>query len=107
MSEHNEEAFGEMAALSRRMARIEIALTERILALENEVAALKGQGGPRPSGDQPLYETGTLPQYEYRADGAAQGQADRTVYPDAREIDWCAPDAALLAIKRIMQRGDV
>ena len=39
MGEYHEEQWGEMAALSRRMARIEIALTERILALEAEVAA--------------------------------------------------------------------
>ena len=39
MSEHNEESWGEMERLSRRMARIEIGLTERILALEAEVAA--------------------------------------------------------------------
>ncbi len=76
MSEHNEEAWGEMAYLSRRMARIEIALTERILALEAEVAGLKGQP-----------------------------QDARTVYPDAREINWCAPLAAESAIARIMEKG--
>lgn len=75
MSEHNEEAFGEMAALSRRMARIEISLTERILALEAEVAALKGQP-----------------------------QDTRTVYQDARPINWCDDGAAQGAIDLIMQR---
>ena len=71
----SEEAWGEMAALSRRMARIEITLTERILALENEVAALKGQP-----------------------------EAGRTVYPDAQQIDWRDAQAASTAIARIMQR---
>jgi len=73
----NEESWGEMAALSRRMARIEISLTERILALEAEVAALKGQ---------------------------AQGQGERTVYPDARTIEWREDGAAAAAIAKIMQR---
>jgi hypothetical protein len=75
MSEHNAEVWGELERLSRRMARIEIALTERILALEAEVAALKGQ---------------------------PQGQDSRAAYPDAHEINWCAPLAAESAIARIM-----
>ncbi len=85
MSEHNAEAWGEMAYLSRRMARIEIALTERIIHLEAEVAALKSS----------------------RSDAQPQADAGRTIYPDAREIDWCAPLAAESAIAKIMQRGDV
>jgi hypothetical protein len=76
MSEHNEEAYGEMAALSRRMARIEISLTERILALEAEVAALRGVQGPEA----------------------------RTIYQDAREIEWREDGAAQDAIDVIMQR---
>jgi len=75
MSEYHEEQWGEMAALSRRMARIEIALTERILALEAEVAALKGE--------QP---------------------ASRVVYEDARKIEWREDGAARAAIAEIMQR---
>jgi hypothetical protein len=82
MSEHNEEAFGEMAALSRRMARIEIALTERILALEGEVAVLKAS----------------------RSDAQPQGQGERTIYPDARIIEWREDGAALATIDGIMQR---
>jgi len=76
MSEHNEEAYGEMAVLSRRMARIEIALTERIMALENEVAALRGVQGPEA----------------------------RTIYQDARSIEWREDGAAQDAIAEIMQR---
>jgi len=77
MSEHNEEAYGEMARLSRRIVLVEQMLLRRILALEAEVAALKGQ---------------------------AQGQPDRAVYQDAQPIDWCAPDAAFSAIARIMTK---
>lgn len=77
MSEHNEEVWAEMAVISRRMARIEIALTDRILTLEAEVKALKGQ---------------------------PQADAERTIYQDAREIDWCEPLAAESAIARIMER---
>ena len=105
MSERHEEQWGEMAALSKRIINLEQRMLERILALEAEVAALKGQRTPQQSGDQPLYETGTLPQYEQRAEGATQDGRD--VYEDAREINWCAPDAAFSAIARIMQRGDV
>lgn len=75
MSDHNGEVWAEFERHSRRMARIEISLTERIIALEAEVRALKGE--PEPG---------------------------REVYPDAREIDWCAPTAAASAIARIMQR---
>ena len=75
MSEHNEEAFGEMARLSRRIVLVEQMLLRRILALEAEVAALTGQP-----------------------------QDTRTVYQDAREINWCAPLAAESAIARIMQK---
>jgi hypothetical protein len=78
MSEHNSEVWADLERLSRRMARIEIALTERILALEAEVAALKGQ---------------------------PETQDTRAIYPDAREIDWCAPTAADSAIARIMEKG--
>jgi len=75
MSEHNEEAYGEMARLSRRIVLVEQMLLRRILALEAEVAALKG-------GAQPA----------------------RPVYEDARKINWCAPDAASSAIARIMDQ---
>jgi hypothetical protein len=80
MSDHNSEVWGDLERLSRRMARIEIALTERILALEAEVAALKGQ---------------------------PQADAGRTVYEDARSIEWREDGAARVAIAEIMQRGDV
>ena len=43
MSEHHEEQWGEMARLSRRVVLVEQMLLRRILALEAEVAALKGQ----------------------------------------------------------------
>jgi len=43
MSEHHEEQWGEMARLSRRIVLVEQMLLRRILALEAEVAALKGQ----------------------------------------------------------------
>jgi len=76
----NEESWGEMAALSRRMARIEIALTERILSLEAEVKALSS-----------------------RSD-AGQAQPARTVYEDARIIEWREDGAAQDAIDGIMQR---
>ena len=46
MSEHNEEVGGEMARVSRRIALVEQLLLRRILALEAEVAALKGQEQP-------------------------------------------------------------
>jgi len=105
MSEYHEEQWGEMARLSRRIVLVEQMLLRRILALEAEVAALKGQRNPQQSGDQPVYETGTLPQYEQRAEGATQD--GRTIYQDAREINWRSPDAAYSAITRIMQRGDL
>ena len=41
------------------------------------------------------------------ASGAALkggAQPARPVYEDAREINWCSPDAAYSAIARIMQR---
>jgi hypothetical protein len=75
MSEHNEESWGEMAALSRRIINLEQRMLERILALEAEVAALKGQG-----------------------------QGERGVYQDAREIEWREDGAAQVAIDEIMQR---
>ena len=75
MSEHHSEVWAALDRLSRRMARIEIALTERILALEAEVAALKGE--------QP---------------------ASRVVYEDARKIEWREDGAARAAIAEIMQR---
>jgi len=53
--------------------------------LEAEVAALKGQRAPQESGDLPLYESGTLPQYE-------------------RRVDWREDGAALATIDGIMQR---
>jgi len=77
MSEYHEEQWGEMARLSRRVVLVEQMLLRRILALEAEVKALKGQ---------------------------TQGQAERTIYQDAHEIDWCAPLAAESAIARIMQK---
>uniref|UniRef100_A0A6M3J8R4 Uncharacterized protein n=1 Tax=viral metagenome TaxID=1070528 RepID=A0A6M3J8R4_9ZZZZ len=71
----NEEVWAELERLSRRMARIEIALTERIIHLEAEVAALKGQP-----------------------------QDTRTVYQDARSIEWRDSWAAKTAISEIMRR---
>ena len=75
MSDHNEEAWGEMARVSRRIALVEQMLLRRILALEAEVAALKGQG-----------------------------QASRSVYPDARDINWREGGMAQVAIDEIMKR---
>ena len=75
MSEHNSEVWADLERLSRRMARIEIALTERIIHLEAEVAALKGQP-----------------------------QDTRTVYQDARPINWCDDGAAQEAIAEIMRQ---
>jgi hypothetical protein len=80
MSGFNEDVWAEFASHSRRIIKLEQRMLERILALEAEVAALKGKTQPE--------------------DG-------RDVYEDAREINWCAPDAAYSAIARIMQRGDV
>lgn len=71
----NEEVWAELTAHSRRMARIEIALTERILALEAEVRALKGETQP-----------------------------GREIYPDARQIEWRDQGAAIEAITRIMDQ---
>ena len=78
----NEEVWAELERLSRRMARIEIALTERILALEGDVAALKAS----------------------RSDAQPHGQGERTIYPDARIIEWREDGAALATIDGIMQR---
>ena len=75
MSERHEEQWGEMAALSRRIINLEQRLLERILALEAEVAALKGE--------QP---------------------ASRVVYEDARKTKWREEGAARAAIAEIMQR---
>jgi len=102
MSERHEEVWAENARLSQRIINLEQRMLERILTLENEVAALKGQRTPQQSGDQPLYETGTLPQYEQRAEGATQD--GRTVYQDARIIEWREDGAALATIDGIMQR---
>jgi hypothetical protein len=77
MSEHNTEVWADMERISRRVVLVEQMLLRRILALEAEVKALKGQ---------------------------TQGQAERTIYQDAHEIDWCAPLAAESAIARIMQK---
>jgi hypothetical protein len=79
MSEYHEEQWGEMARLSRRIVLVEQMLLRRILALEAEVAALKSAP-------------------------AAQTQDGRTVYQDAREIEWREDGAALAAIDGIMQR---
>ena len=75
MSEHNSEVWADMERISRRVVLVEQMLLRRILALEAEVAALKG-------GAQPA----------------------RPVYEDARKINWCAPDAASSAIARIMDQ---
>ena len=85
MSERHEEVWAEAATLSRRIINLEQRLLERILVLEAEVAALKGQRAPQQSGDLPLYESGTLPQYE-------------------RRVDWREDGAALATIDGIMQR---
>jgi hypothetical protein len=70
-----------MERLSRRIALQYQELMGHIIALEAEVAALKSS----------------------RSDALQQGDP-RTVYQDAREIDWCAPLAAESAIARIMQQ---
>jgi len=75
MSEHNSEVWADMERISRRVVLVEQMLLRRILALEAEVAALKG-------GAQPA----------------------RPVYEDARKINWCAPDAASSAIARTMDQ---
>ena len=80
MSEHHEEVWAEFERLSRRMARIEISLMERILTLEAEVKALKAS----------------------RSD--AQADAGRTIYQDALSIKWRQEGAAQAAIDEIMQR---
>ena len=77
MSERHEEQWGEMARLSRRIVLVEQMLLRRILALEAEVATLKGQ---------------------------PEGQDSREVCPDARSIDWRADGAARAAIDQIVQR---
>jgi hypothetical protein len=74
MNEHNAEVWQDLARLSRHIVLVEQLLLRRILALENEVATLKG---PAP--------------------------ADRDTYPDAHEINWCSPDVAKSTIARIMQ----
>ena len=75
MSEHHQEQWSEMARLSKRIINLEQRMLERILALEVEVAALKGE--------QP---------------------ASRVVYEDARKIEWREDGAARAAIAEIMQR---
>lgn len=71
----NEELWAELTAHSRRMARIEKALTERIITLEAEVRALKGEPG-----------------------------ATREVYPDAQPINWRHAGTAGKVIDQIMQK---
>jgi hypothetical protein len=64
-----------MERISRRVVLVEQMLLRRILALEAEVAALKGE--------QP---------------------ASRVVYEDARKTKWREEGAARAAIAEIMQR---
>jgi len=75
MSERHEEVWAENARLSQRIINLEQRMLERILTLENEVAALKG-------GAQPA----------------------RPVYEDAREINWCEEGTAQSVLRKIMQR---
>ena len=49
MSEHNTEVWADMERVSRRIVLVEQMLLRRILALEAEVAALKGQRTPQQS----------------------------------------------------------
>jgi hypothetical protein len=88
MSEHNGEVWAELERLSRRMARIEIALTERILRLEAEVKALKKAAEP--------ICTDSVEQYEEPVE-IDQG------WLDANLPDWCEEGAAQAAIAEIMQ----
>jgi hypothetical protein len=46
MSEHNSEIWAELERLSRRMARIEVVLTDRILDLQAQIKALKKATAP-------------------------------------------------------------
>jgi len=85
MSEFNEfttsdsEVWEDLATLSRRIIKLEQRMLERLLALEAEVKALRGQTKPQQSGDLPLYETGTFPQYERRVDWREEGTAQGTI----------------------------
>lgn len=74
MSEHNSEVWAEFSVISKPMVLVEQRLTERIIALEAEVTALRGE--PQPG---------------------------REVYQDAREIDWREQGAAQAPIAAIMK----
>jgi hypothetical protein len=74
MSEHNSEVWADMERISRRIVLVEQMLLRRILALEAEVAVLKGQA-----------------------------QDSRAVYPGAQPIDWRADGAAGRVIEQIMK----
>jgi hypothetical protein len=89
MSEHNAEVWAELERLSRRMARIEIALTERILALEAEVKALKKAAEP--------ICTDLVEQY------VEPVETDQE-WLDANLPDWREDGAGQAAIAEIMQR---
>ena len=71
MSEHNAEVWGEMARLSRRIVLVEQMLLRRILALEAEVATLKGQDSREVCPD--------ARSIDWRADGAARAAIDQIV----------------------------
>jgi hypothetical protein len=77
MSGYHEEQWAEMATLSKRIINLEQRMLERLLALEAEVKALKGQ---------------------------TQAQTERTIYPDARDINWRERGMAKAAIAVIMQK---
>lgn len=81
MSERNEEIWAEMERLSRRMALQYQECLTRIFEVEAEVEALKAS----------------------RSDALPQMDA-RTVYQDARPINWCDDGAAQAAIDEIMDR---
>ena len=75
MSEQHTEVWAELERLSRRIALQEQRMLERILALEEEIKALKGQ---TPAG--------------------------RDTYPDGRDINWREGGMARVAISEIMAK---